>query len=147
MTKIIDDLNDYTKEELLAYAEQFGTEVRATISKKDLVTRLEEDGISVEFIAGYAVAEEEEPTPEELGLHPAAPGELAQTAKPTVVEEDDDPVLVKMTRRNGTYEVRGYRFTAEHPFALVKEDDADYLIETVTGFRMASPKEAREFYS
>jgi hypothetical protein len=30
---------------------------------------------------------------------------------------------------------------------LVAEKDADYLIEHDGGFRMASPKEAKEFYS
>jgi hypothetical protein len=52
-----------------------------------------------------------------------------------------------MIRANNTYQIRGYTFKQSHPFALVKEKDADYLIEVDGGFRMASPKEAREFYA
>lgn len=58
-----------------------------------------------------------------------------------------DKILVKMTRENFSYEVKGYRFTKEHPFLAVDADDADWLIENEDGFRPASPKEAREFYS
>jgi hypothetical protein len=56
------------------------------------------------------------------------------------------PVLIKMTRPNFSYEIRGYKFTKQHPYVLVEEDDADYLIETDGGFRLASPKELRDFY-
>jgi hypothetical protein len=55
-------------------------------------------------------------------------------------------VLVKMTRRNWSYQTRGYYFTRDHPFQLVAEDDADYLVEEDGGFQIASPKEAREYY-
>lgn len=146
MVKIIDSIDDYTKDELLAYAEQFGTEVPKSISKKDLVERLTEDGVTLEVIQGFKPDTDEELI--EAGLHPLAADEVLEAPAPVEEEdEDDDLVLVKMTRPNGTYEVRGHRFKREHPFALVKEEDADYLIEVEGGFRMASPKEAREYYS
>lgn len=146
MSKIYDSIDDYTKDELLAVAEQFGTEVKSSISKRDLVTRLEEDGINVEIIQAYKADTEEDLI--EAGLQPLAPTEVIEApAAAPVEEEDDNLVLVKMTRHNYTYEVRGHRFTREHPFALVTEEDAEYLTEVEGGFRYASPKEAREYYS
>lgn len=147
MAKIIDSLDDYTKDELLAYAEQFGTDANKSISKKDLVARLLEDGVTLEVIAGYN-KELEEYDAKALGLHPLTEDELAAVEAPVVEdEEEEDLILVVMTRSNGTYEIRGHRFTRDHPFALVKESDADYLIEVDGGFRIASPKEARAYYS
>jgi hypothetical protein len=145
----ITELDELNKEELLAVAKQFGTEVKRTISKKDLVARLEEDGVTPELVNAFgdgpAQLEEQKL---ELGLQPLKPGELEETAQPAEIdEEEDDLVLVRMTRTNRTYEVRGYRFTREHPYALVKEDDADYLIEVEGGFRATSPKEVKAYYS
>jgi hypothetical protein len=57
-----------------------------------------------------------------------------------------DKVLLKMNRENGTFTVRGYKFTKQHPYALVKADDAEYIVENIEGFYYASPKEAQEFY-
>ena len=56
-------------------------------------------------------------------------------------------VLMKMTRKNGTYEIRGYKFTRTNPYCLVTEEDADFLTENVKGFAIASPKEVKNFYS
>lgn len=140
MTKIVDSLDDYTKDELLAHAEEFGVEVRAHQTKAAIIAAFQQDGVTVELIKGFTApvveADEDE--------------EIVETVEPTPapVEDDDESlVLVKMIRKNASYEVRGYRFTREHPYGLVSEDNADYLIEEDGGFRMASPKEAREFYS
>jgi hypothetical protein len=131
-------LEDFTKDELLALAEEFGVEVKASMSKAVVVEAFKSDGVTPELINGLrqdAVEDEVEETVEV----PAAPVEAEV--------EEEALVLIKMTRPNRSYEVRGYRFTQEHPFSLVTEDNADFLIETEGGFRMASPKEAREYYS
>lgn len=133
---VVDGLTSLNKEELLAAAEQFGVEFKRAMSKADLVQRLAEDGVTLELIRGLAPAEEDEPE------------EIVVEAAPVVEEDDDDElVLVRMIRANATYQIRGYTFKSDHPFALVKEKDADFMIEHDGGFRMASPKEAREFYS
>lgn len=97
------------------------------------------------------VEEPETPAPVafvEPAEEPSKPVEQAP-----VVEEDeeeapaDDLVLIRMTRHNYSYEVRGYKFTREHPFGLVTEEDADYLVEVEGGFQMATPSEARSFYN
>ena len=147
---------DLTKAELQKVAEKFGTEVRPTTSKKDIVEALDADGADWKtYEAFFAPKPEPEdlPDPEgelvfEGGLFDEEP--VTTTAKRPVVRElppepEAAPTLVKMIRKNFTYEVRGYKFTREHPYALVKDEDADYLIET-GGFRIASGKEARDFY-
>jgi len=52
-----------------------------------------------------------------------------------------------MTRANGTFVIRGYKFTKDHPFLPVREEDAVYLTENIEGFKIANPREAEEFYS
>lgn len=131
-------LSDYTKEELLAYAEEFGVEVKPSMNKPAIIAEFDSDGVTVELIQG--LASEDDAVEEE-------PVEVEEIAPVTETADDEDLVLVKMIRKNASYEVRGYRFTREHPFALVSEENADYLIEVDEGFRMASPKEAREYYS
>lgn len=58
----------------------------------------------------------------------------------------EDEYLIKMVRDNPLYQVRGYTFTADHPYALVKADDAMYILEKEDGFRQAYPQELQEFY-
>lgn len=132
-------LNDLTKLELLAAAEQFGVDAKSSMSKGDLVAALDLDGVTIELIRGFAPVEDDESA--------EAPVEIEEAPAEEADDEEEDVHLLRMTRTNGTYEIRGYVFKRDHPFALVKESDADYLIEVDGGFRVASPKEAREYYS
>ena len=140
---LYNSFNDMNNDELLAVAEQFAVDGVSNRQKKEtILKKIEEDGVTFEM--WRSLQEEIEDEQEDLA-------ELDQTPlnEPVTEEAEGDgqeEILVKMTRRNKTYEVRGYRFTQQHPYALVKEEDADYLIEFGGGFRQASPKEAREFY-
>lgn len=136
---VIDGLTTLTKDELLAASEQFGVELKRSMSKSDLVQRLAEDGVTLSLIRGFNDNQDDDEESEDD----------FEDAAPAVAEEvdDEDLVLVRMIRANNTYQIRGYTFKREHPFALVTETDADYLIEHDGGFRMASPKEAKEFYN
>lgn len=71
---------------------------------------------------------------------------VIRVAEP-VVNSTADKYLIKMTRDNVLYEVRGYRFTQEHPYALVDSADAEYILGKEDGFRQAFPSELEEFYS
>lgn len=62
-------------------------------------------------------------------------------------EERSEMVLLKMERANRTYETHGARFTHDHPYVLVTRQQADQILGTEDGFRMASPQEAERFYS
>jgi hypothetical protein len=58
----------------------------------------------------------------------------------------DEPVLIKMERGNPRYEIRGYKFTKEHPFLLVQRNDADVILKTF-GFRVATTDEVKRYYA
>lgn len=79
---------------------------------------------------------------------PVAPVVEDQQQGVLVAEQKDGPakVLVKMNRENPRFDIRGYRFTYDHPYALVTEDDAEYLVTQQDGFSYATPREAAEFY-
>lgn len=66
-------------------------------------------------------------------------------AKPKTVVPDDR-TLLKMTRNNPVYEVRGYRFTRQMPYVFVKNEDVDFLIEVEGGFTVAKPSEVESFF-
>lgn len=68
----------------------------------------------------------------------------AKAAAKTVVPEDR--TLIKMTRNNPVYEVRGYRFTRIMPFVFVKNEDVDFLCEVEGGFTVAKPSEVEKFF-
>ena len=51
-----------------------------------------------------------------------------------------------LNRENLYFEFRKYKFTKDHPFAVMSAEDADYLLKTEKGFAVASPGEAAEYY-
>jgi hypothetical protein len=124
------------KEDLLKIAEEFGSDVKPSDTKAVIIAALNEDGVTWEQAAQLdkQVAEKDAELKAEKKVADAeAKAQEAQT-------------LLKMQRENGTYEVRGYRFTKTHPFAVVAESDAEWIVDNVEGFRYATPREAQEFY-
>lgn len=128
--------------------------VRDGDTKKEIVEKLEAAGVTWEdYEALYPDEPEPEqgdnvirtPEPEDEELAPLdRPGKKAKAQR---AEAADDLVLVKMERANPYFEVKGYTFTSRNPFQLVKEDDADFLVTEMHGFRMATPREVKEYYS
>ncbi len=59
----------------------------------------------------------------------------------------DGQVLVKMTRKNPTYETNGHRFTKEHPYVLMSPEEAQEIFDAEEGFVLAGPREVQEYYS
>ena len=132
------------KDVLITVAEDFAVELPFGVdddklTKNVIIKALEDDGIT------WKMYKEAFPDVED---------------QPEVVHEDDDKtgaaaefkptpqkVLVKMTRANGTFEIRGYKFTKTHPFLPVDADDADYLVTQQEGFAIATPREVEEYYS
>ena len=135
----IRSLNELNKDELKAVGDMFGSELKSSMSKAEQLKVLEEDGVTVElYNTMIQEAEDQEEDEAELEEKRVQPVELDA--------DDDDVTVVKMTRKNATYEVRGYRFTRQHPFAVVREDDAEWLVANGGGFRPATKKELAEFY-
>jgi hypothetical protein len=52
-----------------------------------------------------------------------------------------------MERINPRYDVNEFTFTQDNPFIVMTEKKAQEIFDTQQGFRLATPKEAQEFYS
>lgn len=133
------DLEDLTKSELLAIAKMFGSDqVVNNMNKQTIISELKNDGVTYEAYRDILDQSEDK---DDLMFDPTPVEEHSNEAP------DEKKYLIKMTRPNHTYQIRGYQFTKQHPFALVTEEDANYLIEELTGFRTASPRELSEYYN
>jgi hypothetical protein len=119
--------------ELREIAEAFAVELDGATKKADILARLVEEGVTDEVLgqfedAEHVEAEVEAPAPKKVAAGPQ--------------------VLVKMLKANPTYEIRGHRFTSEHPYVAMSEDDAQDIFDLEPrGFAVATPKEVQEYYS
>ncbi|QNN98298.1 hypothetical protein SEA_LILMARTIN_48 [Streptomyces phage LilMartin] len=125
-------------DELRTVADDFAVDIDPKDNKQVVISKLVESGVTWDYYQKQlGEAEEAEP--------------VVVASKPSfdepAVTEDEVPVLIRMTRANPTFEIRGARFTRDNPYAIVKERDADFIIENYEGFRIASPREVKEFYS
>lgn len=123
--------------ELKKIAEDFAVDTDNLKNKADIIAALAEEGVtfSVYEKTVNAIKEEED---EESEVLPAFDPKKAQ---------DSESVLVRMTRPNFRYDIMGYTFTREHPFVAMAEEDAQSIFDKEDGFRLATPREAQEFYS
>lgn len=119
--------------ELRQIAESFGVEIPAKTTKEGIILLFEEEGISYDMYEKFSGAEKEDIEDDSL---PAPSLEVTQNS-----------ILVKMDRRNPSYQVGRYTFTQQHPFMVMTEDDAQRIFDTESGFRVATPREAQEYYS
>jgi len=119
------------KDQLVAAAEAFGVDIEPTDIKEVIIKKLDEDGVTFDSYQKFFTEEDKE-----LEVVPNA----------VTFNKNVQRVLIKMTRANHSYQVRGYEFTSRHPFQAVDRDNADYILEYETGFRMATPKEVEAFY-
>lgn len=152
--EIPESFNDLDVAELRRTAvEDFAVDIKATDNKKTVLAALVEDGVEWEQYAalkGLSVPEPEpvvEPAPEVEPAEATIPEPeveiiTATAPAPNAVQK----YLIRMERDNVRYDTRGYKFTQEHPYALVNADDANYILEKEIGFRMATPRELEEFY-
>jgi len=126
--------------ELRTVAETFGVEHEEAKSKNELVALLAEEGVSYDMYNSFLNAEKEEELTEEISP-------MATVTKKEPKKKAKDTVLVKMDRKNPSYDTFGYSFTWEHPFVAIPEDVAQEIFDNEEGFRMATPREVQEFYS
>ena len=122
--------------ELKQIAEDFAVDIQGIGGKKDIIAALAEEGVTWAIYKKAKGIEEEE---KEMN-------ETLPKAEPKVVNKED-LVLVKMTRANFSYEIRGHKFTKEHPFVAMDKDTAQAIFDKEEGFVMATPAEVQEFYS
>jgi hypothetical protein len=124
--------------ELKKIAEEFAVDVKNLKNKTDIIASLAEEGVT------FSVYEK---TLEKIQ------DEIIPDTEEVVSKFDlkeglsKDAVLVKMERANFRYDILGYTFTKEHPFITMSEKDAQKIFDVEEGFRLATPREAQEFYS
>lgn len=120
--------------ELRTVAEAFGVSQKPVMKKVDLIKAIEDEGVTFEDYEALLAAKLDS---SEIVKDPSAP----------TIGSEDPKVLVKMERRNPYFEYNGYTFEQRRPFVIMLEDDANELFDTHEGFRVANPREAKEFYS
>ena len=122
--------------ELKKIAEDFAVDTEGLKNKADIIAALSEEGVTFAVYAKTLDVKEEEAEMNENEVLP----------KPDKTQSKDN-VLVRMTRANFRYDILGYTFTKDHPFVAMKEEDAQKIFDVEEGFRLATPKEAQEYYS
>jgi hypothetical protein len=122
-------LTSLNKEELTKLAAKADVELDGDETNKQIIAKLKENNVGYEF---YKKAFLENDTEED------------QETSALFASSD---VLIKMERKNPTFQAYGVTFTREHPYAIVNESTAQDIIDNYEGFRLASPAEAKAFYS
>lgn len=129
--------NNMKVEELRELADAYAVDINKTDNRAVILKKLDENGITWEYHRSKVDASK---APGVERIEPKA--SFDEPAE----EDTEAKILLKMTRKNGTFEVRGAVFTQKNPYAIVKESDADFIIQTYEGFSVATPREVREFY-
>ena len=124
--------NDLDRSQLEAAASTFGVTIDGRWNDATLAGKLIEAGITMDQIEGAKGV---------LESTPSAAIEMFSEEK-----SGDTRAVVKMERPNRSYSVLGYKFTNEHPYVVMPEEDALWITDTVDGFRVAHPTEAAKFY-
>lgn len=122
-------LTSLNKEELTKLAAKADVELDGDETNKQIIAKLKENNVGYEF---YKKAFLEDDTEE--------------SEETTTLFKNSD-VLIKMERKNPTFQAYGVTFTRDHPYAIVNESTAQQIIDNYDGFRLASPAEAKAFYS
>lgn len=122
-------------------AEHFGVDLEPKDTKKVIIGKLVEDGVS------WDMYKEAFPDIEDIPDEPQPEAPVEEKKEEPATVRPKPTVLLKMERQNPLFEIRGYSFSKDHPFLPVTEEDANYIISNIEGFRIAMPKEAEEFYS
>ncbi len=122
--------------EIKKVAEDFGVDIETLKNKNDIIAALADEGVTWSIYQKTidAVAQ----AAEEIEVLPKFDPKKNQ---------DKDSVLVKMERANHRYDTMGSTFTQKHPFVAMSEDQAQKIFDKEEGFRLATPKEAQDFYN
>jgi hypothetical protein len=122
--------------ELRKAAESFAIETAGVKTKQEIIALLEEEGITYQMYDKFNNVKKEDIEIPEI--------EKKKREQKTMNKENQ--VLVKMERSNFSYQALGHTFTQDHPFIAMSETDAQRIFDTQRGFRLATPREAQEYY-
>lgn len=123
--------------ELRKVADSFGVDTSELKTKQEIIAAIEEEGITYQMYAKFDGAEKQE----------VKISEMEKVQREKKILKPTNSVLVKMERMNHSYQTGGYTFSEEHPFVAMSEADAQRIFDTQDGFRLATPREAQEYYS
>lgn len=150
-------LTDLDLPTLHTVADYFGVEEEDTIEEQ--VLSLAENGVTYalyakEFNVPYEAADEESAIaelPEVEETVPVTDGPVTAERNPALAPQAE--YLIKMTRQNPYFEVASvlnprqlFKFTQEHPYAIMDARTAQHVLQNEIGFRQAFPDELRDFY-
>lgn len=124
--------------ELKKIAEDFAVDTDNLKNKTDIIAALADEGVTYAVYKKTTQSIEDESEVEAQEVLPKFDPKKDQPA---------DTVLVRMTRANYRYDIMGHTFTKDHPFVAMAEKDAQKIFDKEEGFRIATPREAQEFYS
>jgi len=124
--------------ELRKVADSFAIDASELKTKQEIIAALEEEGISYQMYAKFDNAEKQDIEVPEFEK---------QKREKKIMSKTANQVLVKMERNNHSYQVGVFQFTQEHPFLAMSEADAQKIFDTEQGFRLATPREAQEYYA
>jgi translation initiation factor IF-2 len=131
------------KDQLKLVAEGFGLEVSEKATAPALLAAIIEDG-NINWDDAVSLLKTEGAWTQEDVQNEEKERAAAQAEKDARPKD----TLLKMKRANRRYDIRGYTFTQEHPYALVTAEDAEAITDgDPEGFAYATPKEAQQFYS
>ncbi len=129
-------------QELRDVCEKFAVEYEPGANKKDLLTRLDEEGVDYDTYEKLYVPKEKS----EAESVPSTVSKKDQNST-LAVGRFSQQTVVKMERKNPRYEIKGKTFTRDHPFLAMSEAEAQEIIDAVKGFRIATPREVESYYS
>ena len=124
--------------ELKEVAETFAVDLEGVKTKQEIIASIQEEGVTYQMSDKLKNAEKhkiEIPESEKI------------KRERKIMSKTTNQVLVKMERNNHSYEIRGYAFSQEHPFMAMSESEAQRIFDTEVGFRIATPREAQEYYA
>ena len=121
--------------ELKKIAEEFAVDIDSVKTKAEVLAALAEEGVTSDLINNLKAVKKEEIPPAPV------------FANAEEFNQDPSSTLVKMERKNKSYETFGYSFSQEHPFVSMSMDAAMEILDTQEGFRLATPREVNEYYS
>jgi len=122
--------------ELKTIATDFAVDTEGLKNKKDIIAAMAEEGVTYSVYSKTIADMKDVDEDEKLEIIPRFnPKDLGENA-----------MLVRMTRDNMRYDVKGHTFTKSHPFVGMSEEEAQSIFDTEEGFRLATPKEVQDFY-
>lgn len=128
------NFNELSRQQLNDAAERFGIPVDNRWNEKTLAAKLIEAGVTIDQIQGAE---------EILGAVDSKPESALEQFS---AKSGDSRVVLKMDRPNKSFSIMGHKFTSDHPYVVMDEEEALTICELTDGFRIAHPTEAAKFY-